>query len=384
MDYAFAPGASGYDGMIRRMYSYRPSTTLINKTGVNSVKDFFDHLAVAGTITTPPLDNILIGSHGNESGWMNVQLDPAFGAHTTYEAIESVMAAIPRTCQIADAIINPRPVDGNNQPINASLYIRGCRIGVMTAFIQKLKDAINGLSTTDIGVSAPKFFHEVYEMTQGIFELFNYDFHLYTNTPATNKGGLVTKLKALNYTDIYGTAITDAQWNKWVGTNITRDVDPLVTVTLASSPIPHFPSLRAGFYRYRYSTIVSFTIDPSVGALPTSAAAIATLLKQQFHDLATNPGTNQFGLMLQDTHPFPLYKRYEYNSIDEMIDGLKWILNSSSRTYTGKRYEYSVCPPVINNNANNEVIYNFFASPSGGSATVRNFNEDDANYFNTV
>jgi len=382
MDFAFAPGTTGYDSIMRTMFTNRASTTLVKATGVNSIKDFFNHLS---THVSPPLTNILIGTHGNESGWMNVQLDPAFDAHTTYEALEKAFDPSTRSCQLVDNIINPRPVDSNNQPIDPFVFIRGCRIGVMSPFIQKFKDVINGLSTTDVGVGAPLFFHEVYKMTQGVFEFFNYDFHIYSKTAAANKAALVALFDAANMVDTYGNNITTAQWNQWIPTRITRDVDPLVSVNLTNSPITNFPSLKAGFYRYRFQTIISsFHVDPSWGALSTTDAAIATFLKQQFNDLAANPGTNPFALQLQSSHPFPLYTRYEYSSIDDMVDGLKWIVNTRSRVYVGKRYEYSACPPVINDNANNELIYNFYAAPTGGATSSRMFDDNDSSYFNTV
>ena len=93
MDFAFAPGTTKYDRMMRKMYSYRQSTTLVNATGINSIKDFFDHLAKT---VVNPLTDILIGTHGNESGWMNVQLDPAFDPHSTYEALEKAFNPLTR------------------------------------------------------------------------------------------------------------------------------------------------------------------------------------------------------------------------------------------------------------------------------------------------
>lgn len=384
MDFAFAPGATGYDVIMRKMLTNRASTTLVNKRGVNSVKDFCNHLAGVGVVATP-LTDILIGTHGNESGWMNVQLDPAFEAHTTYEAMESVINAATRTCQLADAIIDPRPVDSNNNPIDPHVFIRGCRIGVMTPFIEKFKEVINGLSTTDVGVCAPLFFHEVYDIRQGVFEFFSYDFHIFSKTAVADKAALVALFDALSAVDTYGTAITTAQWNGWIKTNITRDVDPLALVNLSGTPVTNLLSIRAGFYRYRFQTIISaFHIDPSWGALPTTQPAIATFLKQQFNDLAANPGTNPFALQLQSTHPFPLYTRYEYASVDELVDGLYWSVNTRSRVYVGKRHEYSVCPPVIADNANNELIYNFYASATGGATSQKNFADDAADYFNAV
>ena len=383
MDFAFAPGASGYDRIMRTMYSYRQTTTLVKKTGVNSIKDFFDHLAAANVVTIP-LTNILIGTHGNESGWMNVQLDKAFDAHTSYEAMEKVMAAVPRSCQLADAIINPRPVDSNNQLIDPHVFIRGCRIGVMTPFIQKFKDVINGLSTTDVLVSAPLFYHVVYSMAQGVFESFNYDFHIFKSTSVANKTDLAALLDAVGYTDMYGTDITTAQWQGWVPRRITTGVDPLVRVKIDSTPIPRLTSLRAGRYKYQRQNVLTLTMDPSVGTLPTTQATIVPFLKTLMNNQAANAGTDPFWLMFKDTHPFPFYKRYEYDPIDDLVDGLEWILNSKSRVYTGRRYEYYVSPPVINNNANNELVYNFYASPSGGATAVSNFADDDGNYFNEV
>lgn len=381
MDFAFAPGTTKYDRMMRKMYSYRQSTTLVNATGINSIKDFFDHLAKT---VVNPLTDILIGTHGNESGWMNVQLDPAFDPHTTYEALEKAFNPLTRSCQLVDSIINPRPLDSTNQPIKAYVFIRGCRIGIMNAFVQKFKDVINGLSSTDIGVTAPLFYHEVYEMRQGVFESFNYDFHIFKNAAIANKADLVTQLDAVGFIDMYGTNITTAQWNKWVPGDITKEVDPLVRVTLNPSPITNLSSLRGGRYKFQRSTVVTFTMGQSVGNLPTTQATIVPFLKSLVNTQAANPGTDPFWLMFQDTHPLPFYKRYEYNSIDDMVDGLEWVLNTKSRVYTGRRYEYYVSPPVVDNNTKNELIFNFYASPSGGATASRKFADDDANYFQVV
>ena len=118
--------------------------------------------------------------------------------------------------------------------------------------------------------------------------------------------------------------------------------------------------------------------------MPTKAADIATFLKTQLTNLAANPGNNKFGLMFQDTHPFPFYTRYEYLNIDDLVDGLEWTLNAKSRVYTGRRYEYIVSPPVIANNANNELVYNFYATPGKGASSASNFTDNDSNYFNTA
>jgi hypothetical protein len=254
----------------------------------------------------------------------------------------------------------------------------------MTPFIQKFKGVVNGLSTTDIEVAAPLFYHVVYEMKQGIFEAFNYDFHIFSNAAVADKAALVTLLDAVGYIDTYGTAITTAQWNGWVPTDITKEVEPLVRVKLNPTPITRLPSLKAGRYKFQRSTVVNFTMSQSVGTLPTTRATIVPFLKTLVNNQAANPGTDPFWLMFQATHDLPFYKRYEYDTIDDMIDGLEWILNAKSRVYSGRRYEYYVSPPVIENNANNELIFNFYASPTGGATASKKFADGDANYFQTV
>lgn len=382
MDFAFAPGATKYDGIMRTMYTNRASTTLISAKGVNTIKDFFAHLA---SHVTTPLTDILIGTHGNDSGWMNVTLDQTFGAHTTYEFLEKAFDPATRSCQLVDSIINPRPLDSNSQPIDPYVFIRGCRIGVMTPFIQKFKDVINGLSTTDIGVTAPLFYHEVFKVAEGVFESFNYDFHIFSPTAIANKADLVSAFDGLpsKLTDMYGTDITTAQWNTWIPRRITKEVDPLVRAKLNPTPVTRLTSLRCGRYKYSKRTVVTFTMSGS-GTLPTTQATIIPFLKTMVANQAANPGTDPFWLSFQSTHPLPFYKRYEYDTIDDMIDGLEWTLNSKSRVYTGRRYEYIVSPPVIADNANNELIFNFYAKPGGTASSAINFSDDDGNYFNVV
>jgi hypothetical protein len=390
MDFAFAPGATKYDKIIRKMFTYRTGTTLVNKKGVNTIDDFFNQLT---TVVTTPLTYVLIGTHGDEAGYMKIQLDKTtnptthkIDANTDFEIMERGMAAVPRVCQLADAVINPRPVDSNNVPIDPYISIRGCRIGVMTPFIQKFKDVVNGLSTTDVAVAAPKFYHEVYQKAQGVFEGFNYDFHIFSPTAIASKADLVAKLDGLTtkYQDIYGTDITTAQWNTWIPKKITKEVDPLVRTKLNPSPIPRFPSLKSGRYKYARRNVVNFTMSTSAGTLPTTQATIVPFLKTLVNNQAANPGTDPFWLMFASTHPFPFFKRHEYDTIDDMIDGLEWILNTKSRVYTGRRYEYYVSPPVVNNNANNELIFNFHAAPGSGTTASITFADDDSNYFNKV
>lgn len=377
MDYAFAPGVSTYDRILRDMLTFRPQTTVVNNASVVSINDFFTHLQA--NVATP-LTNIIIASHGSESAWMKAQLDTVLGPNTTYEDLTQAMVA-PRTCQIAASVIDPRPVDGSNNPITPFLFIKGCRIGKSVPFIQKIKEVINGLSTTSIELCAPIFYHVVYQLTQGVFEYFEYDFHIYRKVAIADKPALIAAFNAEGFSDIHGTPIPSASYTSWIPRRITNQVDPLATVNIASSPVTNFATHRAGRYQYKNPAIYAYTVDPSVTLPANNAAAIATFLKSELAAFAASglPGSEKF----VSTHPFPYYERFGYTSIDDMVDNLNWVKPATSRTYTGKRHEYHVNPAVVGA-TNNELVYNFYPATGSTATASQAFTDNNATYFQTA
>ncbi|MEO7047105.1 MAG: hypothetical protein ABI091_17515, partial [Ferruginibacter sp.] len=75
---------------------------------------------------------------------------------------------------------------------------------------------------------------------------------------------------------------------------------------------------------------------------------------------------------------------YEYTSVDDMIDNLVWTGTPASRIYKGSRYEYYSAPPVVDNNANNELMFNFYATSGKGSTSSSMIADDAAAFFNIV
>ena len=390
MDFAFDPRGTKYDVTIRKMFSFRNNTTVLDvklRPDITTVDDYFTMLA--GSVSTP-LTNILLGSHGNEAGQMALEFTDGFG-FTSWEALNFCIHGLKRKCQLVDKIINPRPQDPTtHQPIPAFIFIRGCRIGTAVPFLQKMKEVVNGLSTTPVSISAPKFFIELYEQAQGIFECFLYDFHAYMNKPFTSRADLITELEkpAYDYKDIYGTKITDAQWKAWIPTDFRKTKDPLLSADLNPSPITNFPSLMSGRYKFeRVPDILTWLVDSSIPAssIPTTKAGFPAFLKQQMNERAAHPGIDDdFGLSLQSTHPFPFFKRNGYNTIEEMVDGMEWTQSRDLRTFKGARYEYTVSPPIIKNNSNNELIFNYYAAPGSGTTSSTMFGDNDPTYFQTV
>ncbi|MEO8763662.1 MAG: hypothetical protein ABI416_05215 [Ginsengibacter sp.] len=388
MDFAFDPRSTRYDKLIRQMFSFRKDTTVIQEKWLNTVEDFFKHLA---SHVSTPLTNILLGSHGNESAQMALLFIDGFG-FTSFEALDVAVNGLRRKCQLENNIINPRPLDPANQPIPAFIYIKGCRIGIAVPFLNKIKEVVNGLSSTPISVSAPKFYYEMYDkMPKGIFEFFIYDFHAYMNKRFKSKAALLAELSdkvKYNYKDIHGNVITDAQFLAWVPTDIHKTRDPLLNVNLNPTPVTGFASLPGGRYKFEVTTILTWLVDSTISKskLPTNKAGIPAFLKKQLKDRAANPTgpDDDFAPMLLDTHPFPFHVRNGYKSIDELVDGLDWIPSKDFRTYNGNRYEYSVSPPITLNNANNELVFNFYAAPSGGVTSSSMFDDKNSTFFQVV
>lgn len=387
MDFGFASGPTPYDAALRQLYTNRASTTLIQQKGINTLSDFFSTLSFQ---VTSPLGNIFIGSHGDETAYIKMAFD-AVSPHITFESLDNALKP-PRTMQLPANIIDPRPVDTSNNPIEPHVYIRGCRIGILTPFIQKIKDVINGLSTTTIKVGAPLFFHAVAPVPPGIIESFSYDFHIFTKTKITNRAALLAAFKAVGFVDMYGNTITDTQWNSWIPAAIFRDKQNYMFPKLIGSPLTRSQIFATGLYRYRDASALnavvfpSFGIDPSFGTIPTDKTQLPAFMKTVIKAVIANPTAQQkdFAAMLVDTHPLPYYKRYEYTSLDDMIDNLVWTGTPASRVYKGSRYEYYAGPPVVDNNANNELMFNFYATKGKGVTSSTMFADDSGDYFNVV
>jgi hypothetical protein len=98
VDFAFVPGTSKYNRMMRTMYSYRPLTTVVNVRGINSIKGFLNHFSTH--LSSFPT-SILIGPLDNKSGWMNVHIDE-HRLHAVYKQknVGMVYAYSPKSVEI--------------------------------------------------------------------------------------------------------------------------------------------------------------------------------------------------------------------------------------------------------------------------------------------
>lgn len=377
MDYAFAPGTTGYDNIMKDLFRQRANTSLVDQAAITRVDQFINHLATDGGVTRP-VGNMLVASHGNDGGWMQIQIadidadgDGVTDANTTYEVLE-----VADNTNVADI---PAPV----RDANTKFHIKGCKIGQDFAvpFVQKFKAALGGA----VPVTAPKFFHEVWYRTDlGVLEYLGYDFGVVQPTAFANRAALLTAFQGAGLQLINNSAVPNANWATWIPTNVgtgrqarnyTVNLSPSLTPT-NGSPISSLRLTIDTGFRHDTETF-TFTIDYSSGSPPAGAAARKADMKTSMAGEA----------VFQAAHAFPIYKRYEYNSLDGFVDGFNWAFNYNASqkrmTCVGTRHRYTVIVPITDP-ANDNLYFNFYPYAGNPTPAVNQLLETDARFFLTV
>ena len=65
MDYAFVPGHSDYEELLKRVMKSRSNTTLIDDPAVSTIADFLQSLVT----NSQQADNLLLGAHANDEAF---------------------------------------------------------------------------------------------------------------------------------------------------------------------------------------------------------------------------------------------------------------------------------------------------------------------------
>jgi hypothetical protein len=369
-DYAFAPGTSDYDIKMQALFLNRANTTLIGGFGIIHLEGFFKHLAE----TIPkPVGDLLIASHGNDRGFMQIDLDSGSGTHITYEALEQ--AVTKGSIRIPDALIQK-----TGQPASSTVRIRGCRIGREEPFMKKLKEALGGA----VGVTAPRHFHFVTVVPAlGAFEYLCYaSFHITRPTKFDHKDALVAAFQAARFTFIDDSGVPAERWADWIPGNadqarhsVPMTVDFGETIGNRTTGTVSFLN---GAVEYRHDVLTSdspWTIE-NVTEPPPDDAAGRSLLKSNLKLEAT----------FQGAHDYPVYRRFGHRSTDEYVDNWSWTFTWNRETKrldcVGTRHEYTILVPITD--AKKHLIFNFHPASGTRLPVVAKLTEADDRLFLTV
>jgi hypothetical protein len=384
VDYGFAPGASAYDGLMRHLLDDRPNTDLISLRAVRTVADFFQHLEATAAIPKP-VGNLLIASHGNDSGWMQIDLDGALAVDTQYEVVEQAVTS--------GSVTLPKDLYHNADGTVAAttIQIRGCRIGVAEPFVDKLKEAFGG----DVPVGAPKHFHVVFPGNYanglgGMFEYLAYSFKIVRRDPfgAAERGQLVAAFAGAGFTLIDGSAVPGNRWDKWVPS--ARRMNRTRTRTAISVPLGQqagtITTLRDSNGREFRHDVDRFTFTITGLAGPPAEADQMNVLRNAIN------ASPKFAA----AHPFPINQRYGHATGNDFVNGMRWAFNwqAGRLVCVGTQNTYTVVVPVTESAPDpagrppdppsGNLLFNFYPRPGGAAAVVETMPVGDGRLFYTA
>ncbi len=147
MDYAFVPGVTGYENLLKRAMKSRTNTTLIDKAGIATIADFLQSLVT----NSQQAENLVLGGHANDEAFAmafdSTTPTPSLSNGRDFEMLQAIDAA--GTIHIPPAV----------RTSTTNCYVKGCNIGADSAqpFLKLFKKCLDNPQQ----LNGPKFFHDL-------------------------------------------------------------------------------------------------------------------------------------------------------------------------------------------------------------------------------
>lgn len=444
-DYGFAPGRTEYDVDGSLLLSRIPNTVVIDlrgRRGIRDVKSFINHLSRSAGITKPVKDLIIL-THGNSSGYMQIDLNKGGRSNTTYEDLVDAVTNPSNSVQIPDSLHCPAGQPCTD-PVRFNVHIRGCRIGKAQPFVEKLKEAFSSPQS----ITAPKHFHGAgfsgprqpvrnaysYEFLAYSFEL--YRVHVPGRTFRQLQGIPPENRQLLSRDEVLSAFVNHNPHFKFIDGVDVPELPPVGDPDLPSWQDLIPPNLRISinsstgerrFVRWfdlglNISNVqgrndrrmeIGTWFRHTVGQWPYDSLYIYTIptntnpgnttnMLSIFHDSVSKDPTFQPSDPLPPPdpplppHPFPQYIRHGYNTAGDFLDGYSWVcewrqINIPRRgdrgiVCTGTRHVYTVLLPIVDRTTKS-LYFNLFPAvpgPTSNFKEVLNLRLDNSGLFLTV
>ena len=357
------------------MLRNRQGTELVNRRGLVTVEGFIDHLETHASVLRP-IDDMLIASHGNDRGFLQIDLDrePRGQPRRAFTDPEELIEAdLQDTVDLPAGLTNPGSI----------FYIRGCKVGQDTRFLDLFRAALGSA----VPVNAPIFFHFAYFFERlGVFEAFLYDFGCVRLDPFASRAEVIAAFDAEGLTLVDGTVVPNAAWAGWVPRKFGAKKLEIQEYPRLGQQVG---SRRTLPVKRRYAHEVdTYTYELTVtgGPIPAAQADREQLLRLGLsNDLNFDPG-----------HPYPVYERFDrigFTSAardpctdpDDFVDSFRWRFRVRGNVLiaTGRRHRYTIGPPVTHPGSGN-LVFNFYPDPTSTAALVRQVADNDPDYFAEV
>jgi hypothetical protein len=388
VDFAFAPGTESRLKMLQQLLRDRVDagssldTTLV--TGQATVRDF---LSFVDTTATKPTGDLLLGSHGNDTGWLEIDLDAAAARTVSYAVLKEAYDDVTRRNRLR--IPPGLYTNAQGQTVPIRVLVRGCRVGQAPKFVDGLKLLFGG----QIPVVAPRHFYAVRPATKtrkrgrkktttpiGSFEHLVYSNEIVSKT-ALSRPDLLAAYRAKGFQQFNATPIPDL-WDTWLPSARKVGVigkQPISYRVTLGRTIDGLTTLSgAGEYRH-FAPKVTYRIDNPPAAVKTEAGFKQALAARSEFQANWGPTSFPFHEQLGHANFDAFFASYTWTpSKDKSADPFVWV---------GQRHEYNVMVPVVEppmTGKDEKLIYNFFPprGSAGGTAFLELL-ESDAGLFYT-
>jgi hypothetical protein len=365
MDFAFVPGIGdsaleGLDGAMQ----LRPNTVSVLVSQTATLANFLETLKNGVEILGwSPAGDLLVGAHGDSFGDLKLALDDTTAIPANYETLQSVAAS--KTINIPNDV----------RSANTSVRLLSCSIGAdeCRPFLQLLKSVMGNPSS----LTAPRYVHSYGVSPGSIYEWMNYEFWVtgedQGRKPLPTRDAVVGKFGDANFQYFDGTDIPGEIWEQWVPPAAKLTLKPAVAQTLAWD-FPVRIQIDAKFSALLKATaswiggVQPFDVEP-IAYNNVSDIVIPTTLNVEL------PKIQKY----QDSHPYPVYKRYGFKTLTDFINGWGWTINllpNNKVKFIGTRYVYRLEIPITKPGTD-QWIYNYYHS---GQTPVINFSDNNQPY----
>jgi hypothetical protein len=370
MDCAFVPGIGdpALEGLNSAL-QFRPNTTSVLVSQTATLANFLNTLETGvETLGWPAFGDLLIGAHGDSFGELKLSLDD-----TTTNAIPPKIPANYETLQsvAATKTIN---IPNDVRSANTSVRLLSCSIGAdpCRPFLTLLKTVMGNPSS----LTAPRYVH-TYALSADnsyVHEWMNYEF-LVTGgiKPLPTRDAVVGKFIDAGFQYFDGTNVPDEIWEQWVPPAAKLTLKPAVAQTLKwDFPVRisvgnNFSAVLKAQASWT-SGVQPFDVEP-IPYTNVSNIVIPTTLNVEL------PKIDKY----KSSHPYPVYQRYGFNTLDDFIKGWSWTINllpNNMVKFIGSRYIYLLEIPITKPGTDEWIFNQYHTS----QAPIINFSDSNQPY----
>jgi hypothetical protein len=402
VDYAFAPGVESRLKMLQQLLRDRTDgtaaldTTLIEVAGVTTVAEFIRHVDTTGTL---PVSDIVLGSHGNDTGWLEIDIDTVAPRAVNYKVLKEAWDDITRRNRLRIPADMYTTANGQRAPVR--VLIKGCRVGQATKFVDGVKMLFGGA----LPVIAPRHFYAVRPIintrrtrprgpiTQ-VIKLGQFEHLVYSNevTAPTelSRPALLAAYRGRGFQQYDATSSTPNpipdRWDTWLPSarHLGAKKRPIDYTVSLGRTIETFTTLSGmAEYRHRPFKLPVPITNPTPAAKTKSGFKTALSQRPDYQ-----PGWGPTG--------FPVHEQLgpanldgTATTFDQFFSSFTWTpskdKNADPFVWTGVRHEYNVLLPVVKRpltgKSTDQLIYNYFPPRGTGGTRFIELLESQAGLF---